>query len=48
MTSSNCESGYDSADTESVEALQTVYFTPPHLKFINAQLSQLEPEGTLH
>lgn len=41
------ESGYDSASSASMASLQTVYFTAPHLKFINAQLQQLEPEGIL-
>ena len=41
------ESGYDSAGSNSIASLQTIYFTTPHLKFINAQLQELEPEGLL-
>lgn len=41
------ESGYDSAGSTSVASLQTIYFTPPHLKYINAQLAELEPEAIL-
>ena len=39
------ESGYSSAGCNSVASLQTIYFTPPHLKYINAQLQELEPES---
>jgi hypothetical protein len=38
------ESGYASA-TSSQDGLTEVYFSKPHLKFINAQLQQLEPQG---
>lgn len=38
------ESGYASA-ASSQESLAEVYFTKPHLKFINAQLQKLEPQG---
>jgi phosphoadenosine phosphosulfate reductase len=38
------ESGYASA-ASSQESLTEVYFTKPHLKFINAQLQKLEPQG---
>ena len=38
------ESGYASASS-SQEGLQEVFFTGPHLKFINAQLQKLEPIG---
>lgn len=43
------ESGYDSNSTgsASMASLQTIYFTASHLKFINAQLQLLEPEGVL-
>ena len=40
------ESGYASASS-SQEDLQTVMFTPPHLRFLNKQLSALEPQGTI-
>ena len=40
------ESGYDSIGS-SVQSLQTIYFSPPHLKYINAQLQELEPEGKI-
>jgi phosphoadenosine phosphosulfate reductase len=39
------ESGYASAES-SQESLPEVYFAKPHLKFINAQLQKLEPQGT--
>ena len=38
------ESGYASGDS-SEDSLAEVYFSKPHLKFINAQLQQLEPQG---
>jgi len=38
------ESGYASG-ASSQESLPEVYFSKPHLKYINAQLSQLEPQG---
>jgi len=38
------ESGYASA-ASSQESLPEVYFSKPHLKFINAQLQKLEPQG---
>jgi phosphoadenosine phosphosulfate reductase len=41
------ESGYASA-TSSQDGLTEVYFSKPHLKFINAQLQQLEPQGEEH
>jgi phosphoadenosine phosphosulfate reductase len=44
-TNNDAESGYDSVGSNSVASLQTIYFTPPHLKYINAQLQELEPEG---
>jgi len=39
------EYGYASAES-SQESLPEIYFTKPHLKFINAQLQKLEPQGT--
>lgn len=39
------ESGYDSEGSTSVASVQSVYFTTPHLKYVNAQLAELEPEG---
>jgi phosphoadenosine phosphosulfate reductase len=38
------ESGYASGSS-SHETLPEVYFSKPHLKFLNAQLQQLEPQG---
>lgn len=38
------ESGYASAES-SQESLPEIYFTRPHLKYINAQLAKLEPQG---
>lgn len=38
------ESGYASAES-SQENLQEIFFTRPHLKYINAQLAKLEPQG---
>ncbi|KAH9868146.1 hypothetical protein J1614_007218 [Plenodomus biglobosus] len=40
------ESGYASA-ASSQESLTEIYFTKPHLKFINAQLQKLEPQDIL-
>ncbi|KAF7564224.1 CysH, 3'-phosphoadenosine 5'-phosphosulfate sulfotransferase (PAPS reductase)-FAD synthetase [Pyrenophora tritici-repentis] len=40
------ESGYASA-ASSQESLTEVYFTKPHLKFINSQLQKLEPQDIL-
>lgn len=40
------ESGYASADSH-YESLPDIYFTKPHLKFLNQQLNQLEPEDIL-
>ncbi|KIW04083.1 phosphoadenosine phosphosulfate reductase [Verruconis gallopava] len=40
------ESGYASASSEN-GGLTDVYFTKPHLKFLNKQLNQLEPEDIL-
>lgn len=38
------ESGYASASSEN-GGFTELYFTKPHLKFLNKQLNQLEPEG---
>lgn len=40
------ESGYASAES-SQENLQEIFFTRPHLKYINAQLAKLEPQEIL-
>lgn len=40
------ESGYASGSS-STESLPEIYFSKPHLKYINAQLSQLEPQDIL-
>lgn len=39
------ESGYASGSS-SASGIQEVYFSKPHLKFLNQQLSKLEPQGT--
>jgi len=41
---SDVESGYNSADS-SKESLDEVYFTKPHLRYLNKQLQHLEPQG---
>lgn len=38
------ESGYASG-ASSQDSLVEVYFSKPHLKFINEQLQKLEPQG---
>jgi phosphoadenosine phosphosulfate reductase len=38
------ESGYASA-ASSQDSLPEVFFSKPHLKFLNAQLQKLEPQG---
>ena len=38
------ESGYASATSEN-GGFADIYFTKPHLKFLNKQLNQLEPQG---
>lgn len=38
------ESGYASADS-SHASLPDIFFSKPHLKFINQQLANLEPDG---
>lgn len=43
--SSDQESGYASGSSE--PSLPQVYFSRPHLKFINAQLAKLEPQDVL-
>jgi phosphoadenosine phosphosulfate reductase len=42
----DAESGYVSADSQ-YESLPDIYFTKPHLKFLNQQLNQLEPKDIL-
>lgn len=37
------DSGYSTANTTHI--LPAVYFSPPHLKYINSKLKELEPEG---
>lgn len=44
MSTRDVESGYASASS-SEASLPDVYFSKPHLKFLNRQLQQLEPEG---
>lgn len=44
MSQSDVESGYASASS-SGESLPEVVFTKPHLRYLNKQLAQLEPEG---
>lgn len=43
-TSTGSESGYASGSS-SEDSLPEVIFTKPHLKYLNAQLQHLEPEG---
>ena len=43
--SDDVESGY--ASGSSIDSLPDIYFTRPHLKFINQQLSKLEPQDVL-
>ena len=38
------ESGYASGSS-SQDSLPDIYFSKPHLKFINSQLQKLEPQG---
>jgi phosphoadenosine phosphosulfate reductase len=38
------ESGYVSA-ASSQDSLPEIFFSKPHLKFLNAQLQKLEPQG---
>jgi hypothetical protein len=39
------ESGYASSGSSSVSIVPEVYFTKPHLRFLNRQLQTLEPQG---
>lgn len=41
------ESGYASAASSEAD-LTEIYFSKPHLKFINSQLQKLEPQGRQH
>lgn len=41
------ESGYDSPGS-STGGLPDIYFSRPHLKYLNEQLQKLEPEGEYH
>ena len=41
------ESGYASGSS-SDSSIPEVYFTKPHLKFLNRQLQNLEPQGKSH
>lgn len=43
----SAESGYSSGSSSSADSLPDVYFTKPHLKFLNRQLSQLDPRDVL-
>ena len=40
------ESGYASGSS-SQDSLPDIFFSKPHLKFINSQLQKLEPQGML-
>lgn len=42
--SQDTESGYDSPGSSS-GGLPVIYFSRPHLKYLNEQLQKLEPEG---
>lgn len=44
-TYSQMESGYHSGSSSSEVELPEIYFSKPHLKFLNQQLNKLEPEG---
>jgi hypothetical protein len=44
MSARDVESGYASGSS-SEHNVTEVYFTEPHLKFLNQQLQKLEPEG---
>jgi phosphoadenosine phosphosulfate reductase len=41
------ESGYASG-ASSQDGLPDIYFSKPHLKFLNQQLQKLEPQGEYH
>ena len=46
-TAHEYESGYASGTSSASEAdLPDIYFTKPHLAFLNRQLQNLEPQGT--
>jgi phosphoadenosine phosphosulfate reductase len=45
LSNTDIESGYVSASSS--EDLPEVFFTKPHLKYLNKQLQNLEPEGML-
>ncbi|KAL9050047.1 MAG: hypothetical protein Q9162_006868 [Coniocarpon cinnabarinum] len=45
-STSECDSGYASTDSSHTN-LSEVFFTKPHLKFINAQLAKLSPQDIL-
>ena len=40
------ESGYVSGSSSSDISVPEVFFTKPHLRFLNRQLQHLEPQGT--
>jgi phosphoadenosine phosphosulfate reductase len=44
MSHSDVESGYASASS-SEDNLPEILFTKPHLRYLNKQLQQLEPQG---
>jgi len=46
LSQGEVESGYASAESQ-YESFPDIYFTKPHLKFLNQQLNQLEPEEIL-
>lgn len=46
LSHADVESGYASG-SGSEDSFPDVYLTKPHLKFINQQLAQMEPEGKL-
>jgi phosphoadenosine phosphosulfate reductase len=45
MLQSDVESGYASASSTE-DSLPEVLFTKPHLRYLNKQLQQLEPQGS--
>lgn len=47
MSQRDVESGYASESSSEVD-LPEIFFSKPHLKFLNRQLQQLEPEGEHH
>lgn len=47
MSQRDVESGYASESSSEVD-LPEIFFSKPHLKFLNRQLQQLEPEGEDH